>query len=91
MRVHACVLSMCRMVVPGFACSGVFGMWIAPMGAPRSHCDGLPRRNVLRAGTTALLGGLALPDLLALQARAAGVGAKAKSCIFLMLEGGRAT
>jgi hypothetical protein len=63
-------------------------MWIAPIGASRSHCDGLPRRNMLRAGTTALLGGLALPDLLALQARAAGGGPKAKSCIFLMLEGG---
>jgi hypothetical protein len=64
-------------------------MWNAPIGVSRSHCDGLPRRNVLRAGTTALLGGIALPEVLALQALAAGGQApKAKSCIFLMLEGG---
>jgi hypothetical protein len=52
-------------------------------------CDGMTRRNALHIGRTALLGGLSLPALLELQANAATVRpAKAKACIFLMLEGG---
>ena len=52
-------------------------------------CDGITRRNALRIGRTGLLGGIALPQLLQLQAEAATPKpAKAKACIFLMLEGG---
>ena len=54
-----------------------------------SSCDGLSRRHALRVGATGLIGGLTLPRLLELQAKAAGPRkATAKSCIFLFLEGG---
>lgn len=54
-----------------------------------SNCDGLSRRHALRVGATGLIGGLTLPRLLELQAKAAGPRkATAKSCIFLFLEGG---
>ena len=47
------------------------------------------RRDALRIGSTGLFGGLTLPSLLQLQAEAATKKpAKAKSCIFFMLEGG---
>ena len=53
------------------------------------YCDGVSRRRMLRVGATGLFGGLSLPTLLQLQAQAASVvPGKAKSCIFLMLEGG---
>lgn len=53
------------------------------------NCDGINRRDALHLGRTALLGGLALPSILELQAEAAAPHpAKARSCIFLMLEGG---
>jgi hypothetical protein len=53
------------------------------------YCDGLNRRQALRLGSTSLLGGLALPQLLAMQdAQAAKSKARVKSCIFIMLEGG---
>jgi hypothetical protein len=48
-------------------------------------CDGITRRQALHIGGTGLLGGLTLPSLLA---AATGRAAKAKACIFLMLEGG---
>lgn len=52
-------------------------------------CDGVNRRDALRVGTTGILGGLALPTLLELEATAATSSKpKAKACIFLMLEGG---
>jgi hypothetical protein len=56
-------------------------------------CDGLSRREMLRAGGLGLLG-LSLPNLLAAQGRAATPSAspalpgKAKSCIVLFLLGG---
>jgi hypothetical protein len=54
-----------------------------------SSCDGISRRHALRIGGCGLISGLTLPRLLELQARAASPqGAKAKSCIFLFLEGG---
>lgn len=54
-----------------------------------SRCDGLSRRHAIRVGATGLLGGLSLPHLLEMQAKAAsGREARAKSCIFLFLEGG---
>jgi len=47
------------------------------------------RRSVLKLGASGMIGGLSLPRLLHLQARAAtGQEAKAKACIFLFLEGG---
>src|SRR5262245_54627807 len=47
------------------------------------------RRSFLRVGGTGLLSGLSLPMLLQLQATAATTRpAKAKACIFFMLEGG---
>src|SRR5216684_9172263 len=53
------------------------------------HCDGLTRREMLRAGAVGL-GGLALPNLLRLQDAAASPGRKAsaRSVIMLFLSGG---
>ena len=56
---------------------------------PRSSCDGISRRHALRLGSCGLIGGMTLPRLLELQAKAASPkNAKAKSCIFIFLEGG---
>lgn len=56
---------------------------------PRGTCDGISRRHALRLGSCGLIGGLTLPRLLELQAKAASPKiAKAKSCIFIFLEGG---
>ncbi len=54
------------------------------------HCDGINRRQCIRLGATSLFGGLSLPTLLQLQAKAATTNQlpKAKACIFIMLEGG---
>ena len=53
------------------------------------YCDGINRRQALRIGSTSLLGGLTLPAIMALQdAQANPVEPRAKSCIFIMLEGG---
>ena len=47
------------------------------------------RRTMLQLGATGLIGGLSLPRLFHLQARAATPqAAAAKACIFLFLEGG---
>jgi hypothetical protein len=61
-----------------------------PFGkSPRRTCDGITRRHALRIGASGLIGGLSLPALLELQAKAATAApAKAKACIFLFLEGG---
>lgn len=49
----------------------------------------LNRRQMIRFGGTGLLSGLTLPAFLQLQAQAAATQtARAKACIFLMLEGG---
>jgi hypothetical protein len=64
-------------------------MWNHVLGTDRHFCDGITRRRMLRVGSSGLLGGLALPSLLQLQAEAAGTRpARAKSCIFFQLEGG---
>src|SRR5437016_417186 len=62
-------------------------------GAARGgFCDRMPRRRMLRIGATGLIGGLSLPRLFELEARAAsGTPARARSCIFLFLEGGPST
>jgi hypothetical protein len=53
------------------------------------HCDGLTRREVLRAGAVGL-GGLTLPGLLRLELAAAAAGrkARARSVVLLFLSGG---
>jgi hypothetical protein len=64
------------------------------LGSPRRCCDGLTRRETLKAGALSLLGGFFnLPALLAVEERRP-VGArpaKAKSVILLYLLGGAAT
>jgi hypothetical protein len=64
------------------------------LGSPRRCCDGLTRRETLRAGALSLLGGFFnLPSLLALEeSRTAPIRpGKAKSVIVLYLLGGAAT
>src|SRR2546421_12606422 len=64
------------------------------LGSPRRCCDGITRRETLKAGALSLLGGfLNLPSLLAFERGRppdAGPG-KAKSVILLYLLGGAAT
>ena len=49
----------------------------------------ISRRHALRIGASGLIGGLTLPTLFELQAKAATVKpAKAQACIFIFLEGG---
>ncbi|MEX2185390.1 MAG: DUF1501 domain-containing protein [Pirellulales bacterium] len=58
-------------------------------GVDNHFCDRITRRKMLRIGGAGVLSGLSLPTLLQLQARAAtDRPAKAKACIFIMLEGG---
>ncbi len=64
-------------------------MWHQFLGTHGGYCDRVTRRQLIRIGGTGLLGGLSLPTLLQLQAEAAAPqAARAKACIFLMLEGG---
>lgn len=51
------------------------------------HCDGLTRRELLKVGALGL-GGLTLPDLLGLEARASTSSRRARSVILLFLSGG---
>ncbi|HEX5269345.1 MAG TPA: DUF1501 domain-containing protein [Gemmataceae bacterium] len=68
---------------------------ITMLGSPRRCCDGLTRRETLKAGARSLLGGaFTLPSLLAAEERARARGArpgKAKSVLLLYLLGGAAT
>lgn len=63
------------------------------LGSPRRCCDGLTRRETLRAGALALLGGFNLPNLLQAEAArpAEARPGKARSVILLYLLGGAAT
>jgi len=62
------------------------------LGSPRRCCDGLTRRETLKAGALALMGGLTLPQLLAAQdARPERRQGHAKNVILLYLLGGAAT
>jgi len=54
--------------------------------------SGMTRRDALRIGSVGMIGGLSLPRLLELEATAAtGKPSKAKSVIFLFMEGGPST
>lgn len=62
------------------------------VGAPRTACDRISRREILRAGGAGMLG-LTLPQLLKAEAQAAEshsprTASRAKSVIFLLLFGG---
>jgi hypothetical protein len=62
------------------------------LGSPRRACDGLTRRETLKAGSLALLGGFGLPQLLqAEETRRHRRPGRAKSVILLYLLGGAAT
>jgi hypothetical protein len=64
---------------------------ITMLGSPRRCCDGITRRETLKAGALTALGGLGLPQLLAAkEAGALGEG-KAKNVMMLFLLGGAAT
>src|SRR5207248_2891591 len=60
------------------------------LGSPRACCDGLTRRETLRAGALSALGGFGLADLLRAEEvrRADHPPGKAKSVIVLYLYGG---
>ncbi len=68
---------------------------ITLLGSPRRCCDGLTRRETLRAGALSLLGGgFSLPRFFAAEDQALarrGRPGKAKSVILLYLLGGAAT
>lgn len=61
---------------------------IAIGGSTNPRCDGVSRRHMLRLGSAGLMGGLALPQLLQAAESNEGRKARAKSVIFLFLEGG---
>ena len=60
-------------------------------GSPRRCCDGLTRRETLKAGALSALGGFGLPQMLAAEQAGLVHGAKAKNVIFIFLLGGAAT
>jgi hypothetical protein len=63
------------------------------LGSKRRCCDGITRRETLKAGALALLGGMSLPTLLHAegQRRRAARPGRARSVIMLYLLGGAAT
>lgn len=62
------------------------------LGSPRRSCDGITRRETLKAGALSLFGGFTLPQLLqAEETRGHGRPPRAKSVILLYLLGGAAT
>ncbi len=64
-------------------------MWKIPLGSAANNCDGVSRRHALRLGSCGLIAGLTLSRIMELQAKAAlATAPRAKSCIFLFLEGG---
>src|SRR5438874_1938818 len=63
-----------------------------PFGRSSARCDGITRRHALKIGASGLLAGLSLPRLFQWEATAAtDTPARAKSCIFLFLQGGPST
>ena len=64
-------------------------MFRVVFGNNKRDCDGVTRRQALRVAASGLFGGLSLPSLLELQAQApTPQPARARACIFFMLEGG---
>src|SRR5215467_8223861 len=61
------------------------------LGSRRRCCDGITRRETLKAGALALLGGFGLPRLLQAKETSTRRRGKAKSVICLYLLGGAAT
>ena len=61
------------------------------LGRPKRCCDGVTRREALRAGALALGAGLGLPELLRAEAAAGAGTGKARGVIVLYLLGGAAT
>ena len=64
---------------------------ITMLGSRRRCCDGITRRETLKAGALSALGGFGLPELLAAEQSATIQQAKAKNVIFVFLLGGAAT
>ncbi|HEV3117441.1 MAG TPA: DUF1501 domain-containing protein [Gemmataceae bacterium] len=67
---------------------------ITMLGSPRLNCDGVTRRETLRAGALSLLGGFFnLPSLLAMEQAGATQARRprAKNVLLLYLQGGPAT
>ena len=64
---------------------------ITMLGSPRRCCDGITRRESLRAGAISAMGGFGLPQMLAAESAGAVKSAKAKNVIFVFLLGGAAT
>lgn len=61
------------------------------LGSPRRCCDGITRRETLKAGALTALGGFGLPQMLAAEEAGHTVPGKAKNVILLFLLGGAAT
>ncbi len=64
---------------------------ITMLGSPRRCCDGVTRRETLRAGALSALGGFGLPQLLAANEAGRLGDGKAKNVMMLFLLGGAAT
>lgn len=64
---------------------------ITMLGSPRRCCDGITRRETLKAGALTALGGLGLPQLLAARESGDLREGKAKNVMMLFLLGGAAT
>ncbi len=65
---------------------------VTVLGSPRRCCDGLTRRETLKAGALTALGGFSLADLLRAESVSGGSGrGKAKNVIVLYLLGGAPT
>lgn len=61
------------------------------LGSPRKCCDGMTRRETLRAGALTALGGFGLPQLLAAKESGQAHAGRAKNVLLLYLLGGAAT
>lgn len=61
------------------------------LGSSRRCCDGITRRETLRAGAVSALAGFGLPQLLQAEQSGATHPGKAKNVIFVFLLGGAAT
>src|SRR6266542_974290 len=65
---------------------------ITVLGSPRVCCDGLTRRETLKAGALSLLGGFFnLPSLLAMYQARGPAAPRARNVLLLYLQGGPAT